>query len=206
MWILSLPNSLWNGRTRENWGGERRQVVILMSDLRGFTPLAESLSPEVIIEVLNQYFSEMIHIIQSCRGIIVDFFGDAVLVFFDPLDAPVSASASQAMDCAFAMQDSMAGVNRAMASKGLPKLFMGIGIHAGPVVVGNIGSSARAKYGIVGSAVNITSRIQARAEQGEILVSSDLLQYISDVQVSRFFQAELKGIKAPMTLNSVIRS
>ena len=185
-------------------GGERRQVVILMSDLRGFTPMAESQDPEITIEVLNRYFSRIIQIIQSFHGIIVDFFGDAILAFYDPLDTTVSEAANKAMACAFAMQDSMKAVNRDLAGNGLPELFMGIGMHTGPVVVGNIGSHARTKYGIVGSAVNITSRIQARAEPGEILVSDDLLNILPGISISRSFKAELKGIQSPMTLNAVM--
>ncbi len=185
-------------------GGQRRQVVMLMSDLRGFTPMAESLDPEITIEVLNRYFSRMIQIIQSNQGIIVDFFGDAILVFFDPLDTPVNGAAQKAAACAFAMQESMTAVNRDLASKGLPQLSMGIGMHTGPVVVGNIGSDTRVKYGIVGSAVNITSRIQARAGRGEILVSAELLDLFADITVSRSFTAQLTGIQAPMVLTGVV--
>lgn len=184
-------------------GGDRRQVVILMSDLRGFTSLTESLAPEIIIDALNRYFSTMIRIIQSSHGIIVDFFGDAVLVFFDPLDTPVAEAAEQAMNCAVAMQESMAGVNRDLVSKGLPALHMGIGLHTGQVVVGNIGSDARAKYGIVGSAVNLTSRIQARAGEGEIVASSDLLTFLPGIRIQKTFEAELKGIKDSVTLNTI---
>ncbi len=185
-------------------GGQRRQVVILMSDLRGFTPMAESLDPEITIDVLNRYLSRMIQIIQSHQGIIVDFFGDAILVFFDPLDTPVNRTVQKALACACAMQESMNVVNRDLSSKGLPQLAMGIGMHTGPVVVGNIGSDTRAKYGIVGSAVNITSRIQARAGQGEILVSEDLLELLPDVGISHSFTAQLKGIQTPMTLTGVV--
>ena len=67
-------------------GGEKREVVILFSDIRGFTPLAESLSPEATIHLVNRHFSRMIEVIQAHRGIIVDFLGDAVLAFFDPLE------------------------------------------------------------------------------------------------------------------------
>ena len=70
-------------------GGQKREVAMLMSDIRGFTPLSETLTPEEIIRFLNHYFSHLIEVIQEHQGIIVDFFGDAVLVFFDPFDEPV---------------------------------------------------------------------------------------------------------------------
>ncbi len=90
----------------------------------------------------------------------------------------------------------MDGFNREMGDKGLPELYMGIGVHAGQVIVGNIGSSSRAKYGIVGSAVNITSRIQGKVEKGETVVSSAMLPYlIEDFHIRRSFAAELKGTR-----------
>ncbi|MCG8633919.1 MAG: HAMP domain-containing protein [Desulfobacterales bacterium] len=185
-------------------GGTRREVVILMSDIRGFTHLSESLSPETTIEVLNHYFSRMITIVQAYQGIVVDFFGDAILVFFDPVDGPVGDSAARALDCARIMQEQMDGFNREMAGRGLPALSMGIGVHAGQVIVGNIGAPSRTKYGIVGSAVNITSRIQGKAGKGEILVSSALLPYLDgEYRVKRSFAAELKGISALTDLHVI---
>ncbi len=185
-------------------GGERREVVILMSDIRGFTHLSESFSPETIIEVLNLYFSKMISIVQNHQGIIVDFFGDAILVFFDPLDAPVDAMMEKALECSRIMQEQMDTFNREMEDKELPKLHMGIGLHAGEVIVGNIGSPTRAKYGIVGSAVNVTSRIQAKAEKGEIVVSSAMLPHLTEkFHISRSFSAELKGIKDSTDLHVI---
>ncbi len=183
-------------------GGDRREVVILMSDIRGFTRLSESHSPEVIIQVLNRYFTRMIDIIQAHHGIIVDFFGDAVLVFFDPLDASVQEVADKALDCSFAMQNEMAAFNLEMAHETLPRMNMGIGIHSGQVIVGNIGSQTRAKYGIVGSAVNVTSRIQAMAGEGEILASSALVARLTRaVCISSSFSTRLKGISKPVDLH-----
>ncbi len=185
-------------------GGDRREVVILMSDIRGFTQLSESLSPEIIIQVLNQYFSRMIQIIQAHDGIIVDFIGDAILVFFDPPQTPISDTVRKAIDCAGSMQTQMDAFNIEMEDQGMPALYMGIGLNAGQVVVGNIGSHTRAKYGIVGSAVNITSRIQARAQAGEIVVPSVVIPCLRQNWVAkRSFSATLKGIKDPMDLSVI---
>lgn len=161
-------------------GGKRREVVMMMSDIRGFTALSETLSPELIIRVLNQYFSHMIRIIQDHNGIIVDFFGDAILVFFEPLSGSVADTSLCCIQCASRMQAGMSAVNNKMVKDNLPGLGMGIGINAGQVIVGNIGSDTRAKYGIVGSAVNITSRIQANALETEIIISESVYQYTRD--------------------------
>jgi len=187
-------------------GGVRREAVMLMSDIRGFTNMSETLEPEVIVAILNRYFSHMIEIIQTHQGIIVDFYGDAILVFFDPLDEPTSDTVLRAVHCAFDMQAKMPEVNRELKKQNLPDLAMGIGIHAGQVVVGNIGSDARAKYGVVGSAVNITSRIQEQARKKQILISDAVLDKTTrdkDLQVKSSFPADLKGVDQAMTLHVI---
>jgi len=185
-------------------GGQRKEVAILMSDIRGFTALSETLSPELIISVLNQYFSHMINIIQSHHGIIVDFFGDAILVFFQPLSRTIEDTILTSIQCASDMQKQMAIFNMEMEDKRLPKLFMGIGINAGQVIVGNIGSEKRAKYGIVGSAVNLTSRIQAKAKANEIIISEAVYKKIGDgLEIQKTFKTDLKGVSGSATLFSI---
>ncbi|MCF8109302.1 MAG: HAMP domain-containing protein [Desulfohalobiaceae bacterium] len=185
-------------------GGDRREVAMLMSDLRGFTQLAESLRPEETVTLLNRYFDQMISVILEHKGIIVDFFGDALLVFFDPLGEPVQPSVKSALHCAFAMQARLQPYNTRNRAAGLPEFQMGIGLHAGEVVVGNIGSEARAKYGIVGSAVNLTSRIQARAGEGEILVSEAVYDLVQDeVTAGIPRDVQLKGIPESVRLYPV---
>jgi adenylate cyclase len=187
-------------------GGEKREVAVLMSDLRNFTPLSELLHPENTIRILNLYFSRMINIIQSHDGIIVDFFGDAMLVFFDPFDGPVAPRVRQAVQCALEMQKGMIELNAEIQENGLPPLQMGIGVNSGEVVVGTIGSESRAKYGIVGAPVNLTQRIQAIAGAGEILVTDSAYRYAAeDLEVIRSFEAELKGVKETMKLYVVER-
>jgi class 3 adenylate cyclase len=186
-------------------GGEKREVVILFADIRDFTPLAETLSPEATIHVINRHFSRMIEVIQQHRGIIVDFLGDAILAFFDPLGQPLKPTTHQAVHCAWRMQKVMAAEN--IMQPHAPPLFMGIGLHAGKVVVGNIGSESRAKYGIIGAAVNLTHRIQGQAHKGEVVISVPVFHQVEDiVTVSRTFEAELKGIAQPVTLYVVEQS
>ena len=192
--LLSRPEAI-------RLGGEKREVAILMSDIRNFTPLSESLNPEGTIRVINHYFSHMIGVIQKNRGIIVDFFGDSVLVFFDPMGNPVETAARQAVQCGLDMQEAMNTFNKEMQIQGLPEFQMGIGINVGDVVVGNIGSEVRAKYGIVGPAVNITNRIQAEAKGGQILVSESVYRYLErELRVKSSFEVLLKGVKDGVTL------
>jgi len=182
-------------------GGEKREVVILFADIRDFTPLAETLSPEATIHLVNRFFSQIIQIIQKHGGIIVDFLGDAILAFFDPLDGPLPDTARQALRCALEMQQVMQEVNLPRGEMAFPPLHMGIGLHAGEVVVGNIGSETRAKYGIIGSAVNLAHRIQAQAQGGEVVISEAAYRQAgSGLVVRKDFPARLKGIQEPMTL------
>jgi len=177
-------------------GGEKREVAILISDIRGFTPLSESLSPEAIISILNHYFPHMIEVIKKHQGIIVDFFGDGLLVFFDPLDGPVAPTIHRATRCAMEMQNEMEAFNAEVRKEGLPELEMGIGLNSGQVVVGNIGSETRAKYGIVGSAVNLTQRIQEVARGGEVVISDSIYYYAAGyLDIRKSFEVQLKGLQ-----------
>ncbi len=154
-------------------GGEARQVTILMSDLRGFSELSERLGPEVMITVLNRYLGRMTPVILEHGGMIDEFIGDAILVLFGvPFERPDDSE--RAVRCALAMQRTLADLNEEHRRLGLPELAMGIGIHAGRVVAGNIGSDQHVKYGVVGPAVNLTSRIQALCAGGDVLISDEV--------------------------------
>jgi len=182
-------------------GGENRLVTVLFADIRGFTPLAEGLSPEATIHLLNRFFSRMVDVIQGHEGIILDFVGDEILAFFDPLEEPLTQAVQHAYQCALDMQAAMTGVNDEAGLRGLPTLEMGIGLHTGEVVVGNIGSETRTKYGIVGSAVNVTHRIQAEAQGGEVVMSEAACQHLpSKPSCVRTFAARLKGVQEPVSL------
>jgi adenylate cyclase len=185
-------------------GGEKREVAVLMSDIRDFTPASESLSPEETIRILNHYFSHMIEVIQRHKGVIVDFYGDGILVFFDPLEGHVKKEVRRAIHCGLEMQQSMTLFNEEMKSKHLPELQTGIGINVGDAVVGNIGSATRTKYGIVGSAVNITQRIQAEAKGGEVIISDSAYGFLkNDLKIKQSFSTQLKGVDEKMNLHIV---
>lgn len=185
-------------------GGKRQEVAILMADIRGFTPMAELLSPEDTIDVLNRYFSTIIPLVQKHKGIIVDFIGDAILAFFDPIDRSIVHTTNQCVQCAFDIQDAMDELNRKLAELDLPVLRMGIGIHSGLVVVGNIGSQTRKKYGIVGAAVNTTQRIQGQSNAGEVVVSEPVYTMVkTQVTVRRAMSTLLKGVASSVQLYAI---
>ena len=181
-------------------GGEQRRVTILISDLRGFTSLSGRLAPEQVMAMLNRYLGTMIEVIMPYQGTIDEIIGDAMLVIFG---APIwrQDDAQRAVACAVAMQLAMAAVNAENRRAGLPDVDMGIGVHTGEVVVGNIGSHKRTKYGVVGSHVNLTSRIQSYTIGGQILVSEATRQEVGPLaKMNKQMEVEAKGIAEPITL------
>jgi class 3 adenylate cyclase len=185
-------------------GGKKRLVTMLMADLRGFTSVAEKLSPEEVIRMLNRHFALSIAVIETYRGIVVDFFGDAVLVFFDGFRHDYRARALDAVKCAMEMQERHEELLRAMVSEGFPELRLGIGVHTGEVIVGNIGTETRAKYGIVGSDVNLTARIQSVAGAGKVVVSQETYRLLDGlIKVSGDFRVCLKGLEGDRELYEV---
>jgi adenylate cyclase len=165
--LLDLPEGL-------KLGGEKRQVTLLMSDLRGFTALAERLDATAVVALLNHYFSAMVELIHRTGGTIDEIIGDAIFVLFGaPMVVPDAAQ--RAVRCALEMQKAMRGVNEYNFQMGWPEIEMGIGIHTGEVVVGNIGSTKRSKYGVVGRTVNLTARIESFTVGGQVLVSPTLI-------------------------------
>ncbi len=139
--------------------GERREVSILFSDLRGFTTLAETMPPEQVAHHLNEYFEVMTAAIFRSRGMVNDFVGDAVMAIFG---APLGdrEHALHAVQAARAMDEGLTALNDRWKSAGLPLLRMGIGIHTGEVFAGNVGGRKRLKYTIIGDAVNVASRVE----------------------------------------------
>jgi len=180
-------------------GGEKRTVTLLMSDLRGFTAAADRLEPEQVVRLLNNYLGAMAEVITRFQGTIDEFIGDGILALFGaPLDR--EDDPRRAAACAVAMQLAMAEVNETNRRDGLPEVQMGVAIHTGEVIVGNIGSQTRAKYGVVGTNVNLTARIESFTLPGQVLVSQSTVDGAGDTLLlgeSRSLQA--KGFKDPVT-------
>ena len=184
-------------------GGELRQVTILMSDLRGYTALAECLAPQEVMTFVNRYLEAMVEVILAYRGTIIEILGDGLLVLFG---APLSRDddAERAVACALAMQLRLDATNAPNRQAGLPEVDMGIGIHTGEVVVGHIGSQQRTKYGVVGSAVNLTGRIESYTTGGQILISpTTYAETAALLTVSHQMTVAPKGVAAPITLYAV---
>ncbi|OUL24618.1 adenylate/guanylate cyclase domain-containing protein [Nostoc sp. T09] len=194
--LLETPSGL-------HLGGERKKVTVLMSDLRGFSAVSERLPPEQVVAILNVYLGAMADVINEYNGTINEFIGDGIFVMFG---APVSREddSQRAIACAIAMQLAMKPVNEQNQHMNLPLLEMGIGIHTGEVVAGNVGSQKRAKYSVVGSHVNLTARIESYTVGGQILISEETIKDANiDLKIDGQLRVEPKGIKAPITIYDI---
>lgn len=185
-------------------GGERRKVTILFTDLRGFSAISERLSPEQVVALLNIYLGGMAAVIEGYGGSINEFIGDAILsVFGAPLR--LEDAAERAVACALAMQRAMVEVNAACVAQGLPALEMGIGVHTGEVIVGNIGSKRRAKYGLVGRNVNLASRVETYTVGGQVLISEATATELGELlQIADTFRVKPKGFKDELVIHDVV--
>jgi len=141
-------------------GGERRELTVLFSDIRGFSRSAENLEPEVLSEFLNEFLTPMTHLVLDQGGMLDKYIGDALMaVYGAPLEAPDHAA--RACRTALAMLEAIGPLSDEFARRGLPRVQVGIGINSGPMSVGNMGSQARFDYTVLGDAVNLGARLEA---------------------------------------------
>ncbi len=187
-------------------GGERRVVSIMFSDLRRSTQLSEQMDAVDFIRMLNHYLGEMIEIINAWQGNILEFVGDAIVVVFG---APRknSYSARDAAACAVAMQRRMSAVNDWNREQGYPDLAMGIGLHIGEAILGNIGSETRMKYDMIGRNVNLASRVQGYTAGGQILATGELVKAAGELVLlnkSGTITVTPKGISSQIQLYDII--
>ncbi len=191
--ILESPGGL-------DFGGEKRDVTVLLSDLRGYSRFAEIGEPSRVVAVLNDYLARMADIISAHGGTVNEFIGDGIFAVFG---APVSHPdhAERAAGAALAMQRALREINAAHQRRELPRFEMGIGINTGEAVLGNIGSEQRAKYAVVGHAVNVASRVEGCTVGGQIFISAATFERIRDVaEVAVPIPVEVKGLAGTLLL------
>jgi adenylate cyclase len=194
--ILESPEGLKRG-------GEKRNVTIMLTDLRGFTAIAEASEPEQVVRMLNGYLEVMFDVIERFNGTISDIIGDSLVVLFGaPSELPERTRWS--VGCAIAMQNAMVQVNRDNRAAGLPEVEMGIGLHDAAVIVGNIGSSKRLQYSVVGSGVNMASRIESCSVGGQVLASQSVVDEAGDVlRIDGHRDVRPKGAEAALRIYEI---
>jgi len=160
---------------KDRLSGERKQVAVLFSDIRGFTAYSEANEPERIVMQLNEYFERMVRCVTSAGGTVDKFFGDAMMAVFGGL-IDLENPSENALNAALAMRAALRELNVEWESKGFSAFENGIGLHFGTVLQGTIGSSARKEFTVIGDAVNLAARLESLTKEHEqsILCSADL--------------------------------
>lgn len=189
----SVTDDLMNGDV--GLGGQRKEVIVFFSDIRGFTAFSEKRSPEEVVEMLNEYFGVMVSIITKNGGVVDKFIGDAIMAIWG---APKSTpdDPTKALRACLEMRQGLEALNVRRMERGQPPIMIGMGLHAGPAISGTIGSDERMEYTVIGNTVNTASRIEAstKAFGADLLVTDDVISRVGDAfKVEYAGSAEVKG-------------
>lgn len=200
----SVVDSLLESPEALELGGVRREITVMMADIRGFTALSERLGPEEVVDILNTYLSAVIDVVMGYDGTLIEIMGDGLLVMFGaPQQRPDDAA--RALRCAVAMQQAVHELNADLASKGMPALEVGIGLNTGPAVVGNVGSEKRTKYCAVGAHVNLACRIEGYTVGGQILASDSTIAAADGIGETRSrATVRAKGVQGEIGVHDVV--
>jgi adenylate cyclase len=168
-----VVDELLDDDAKLNLGGEKREVTILFTDIRGFTSMSEKMKPERVVSTLNEYFSQMIDIVFKYNGTLDKIIGDELMIVYG---APIAAEddTERAVITAVEMQDQIKTLNKERKKRKEPPIKFGVGINRGLVVSGNIGSRDMMDYTVIGDTVNLGARLCSAAGPGEILVSGSV--------------------------------
>jgi len=185
-------------------GGDKREVTVLFSDIRGFTALAETMTPDDIASLLTEYFTEMVEVVFRNGGTLDKFIGDAVMAEWGaPLQAP--GDADRAMKAAIEMIEALDRLNARWRAAGRPELQIGLGLNHGEAFAGNIGSERRLEFTVIGDTVNTARRLCESAGRREILVSDEMRRALSDPPLlEECPPMELKGKSVPVPVYRVV--
>ena len=200
-----VAEAILNGRLE--LGGERKRATVLISDIRNFTAISEKFPPEEVVDFLNEYFSEMVSVVIKYEGTLDKFIGDALLAVFG---APIAHAddAKRAVFAALEMQEKLKEFNKKRVKKGKNEIRIGVAVHTGNLVAGNIGSEVRMEYTVIGDTVNLTSRLEPLNKQfgTQILISESTYSEVKDdIEVREIPAVELRGKEEKVKVYDVLR-
>jgi adenylate cyclase len=189
-----------------NLGGEKRDITIFFSDIRGFTPISEKLDPEALVSLLNEYLTEMSSIIIKNNGLVDKYMGDAIMAFWGaPIDQPNHAEL--ACDSSLEMMEKLRQLQKKWKKEGIPSFDIGIGLNSGEAIVGNMGSSKRFDYTAMGDNVNLASRLEGlnKTYKTNIIISENTYKMVKDkFKVKKLGTVTVKGKKKPVVIYELL--
>jgi adenylate cyclase len=202
----SVINEMLKDPTKLKLGGDKKNLTVLFSDIRGFTTVSEKLTPEDLVHLLNEYLTAMTDIVFKYEGLLDKYMGDAIMaVYGAPLDQPDHAL--RGCRTALDMLDALKDLQKKWASEGRPILNIGVGLNSGDMVVGNMGSQMRFDYTVMGDSVNLGSRLEGiNKEYGtNIIISESTYESVKDELVCRELDSvRVKGKKLPVKIFELI--
>ncbi len=187
-------------------GGERKNCAIFFSDIRSFTAISEKLEPEEVVEFLNAYMTEMVKCVNDSHGTVDKFIGDAVMATWGAAFSRGN-DAENAVNGALAMRKILLQFNIGRGGDKKPIIKIGSGLNFGPVIAGQIGSSDKMEYTVIGDAVNLASRVESLNKPfgTDILISADLYEQVKDIfKVEKMKAIKVKGKEAPQIIYAVL--
>lgn len=192
--------------SRLSLGGERKNLTVLFSDIRGFTSISETTEPEEIVEMLNEYFNVMVEAVFMWEGTIDKFIGDAIMVIFG---APVyySDHARRAVYAALEMRKELRKLQEKWKREGRRIIDIGIGINTGEMIVGNLGSSQIMNYTVIGDNVNLASRLEGLTRRFDvpIIISQSTYERVKEIfEIKPLGKAQIRGKREEVMVYQVI--
>ncbi len=181
-------------------GGENRLVTTLFADIRGFSAMIEGMDPREVIALLNDYLEGASAAVEAEGGVVDKYVGDAIMAVFG---APVfhADDARRSVRAALCMQETILHLNESRRASGKPRIVIGIGISTGVAVAGNMGSTTRLNYTVLGEPVNLAARLCSRARAGEILISASTLDAAGpELDTQALEPVSLKGMSNPVPI------
>jgi PAS domain S-box-containing protein len=186
-------------------GGDKREATVFFADIRGYTSFSEGRDPEVIVEILNEYFSEAVENVMVYKGYIDKFIGDCIMAVWGVPMQPKKDDAINAVSCAIAIQNAVRSSKRKFFRNEAARLRIGIGINTGPLVAGNLGSIQRMDYSVIGDTVNLAARLEGAAGAEEIIISQATRNHLgNNFKLEKRKPIRVKGKEKPIQIYNVL--
>ncbi|GAB6089786.1 adenylate/guanylate cyclase domain-containing protein [Spirochaeta dissipatitropha] len=187
-------------------GGDKKTATIFFADIRGYTSFTESKDPQFIIGVLNEYFSEAVELILKYRGFIDKFIGDCIMAAWGVPMYSAETDAVAAVSCAVELQALVNSPQRKFFTGDASHLKIGIGMHTGPLIAGNLGSDQRMDYSVIGDTVNVAARLEGVAGPNDIIITQDTRDMIGDrFKLKEMDPVTVKGKRKPLHILKVLK-